>query len=127
MVTWGGRPELPTTEPESVVSRPTASNGEYKLNKTDCSNALQFAFPKGKKEAKGPLTNHQGNCNATIVSSINAESTISTAGASTGGQDILTVPANCNADNLCRTFINSTIANHQGSSWDAFVVFTEAT
>lgn len=120
-ITWG-KQILPATEPVGVVTESTGSTGDYSVPLQNCSDALQEAFPKNKNQASsGTLSKLVGMCNATITS-LNS-GYIASPKASRGGQDILTVPANCNAQNLCRSFINSSIADHQGVIWGELVTF----
>lgn len=101
----------------------TASEGEYTLNREDCSQALQNgAATIGSPQPSSGWTYHSGGCNAT-VSVMDPSKPVFGGHVSLVGQDVLNVPENCNAAGFCRTFINSTIADPDKVTWRTFVVF----
>ena len=121
-ITWG-QMKLPGTEREGVTTEPTAATGDYVVPLQNCSDALQQLFQPDKVSGSEEfLTKVVGSCNVTITSNL---TDIRPTKTSRGGQDILTVPANCNASDFCRTFVNSTIGDHQGAFWLEILTFRQ--
>lgn len=90
-------------------SAPNCGSGPYQLQKEDCSQAIQQAFPEGKGLTGGDLHKTVGGCKVDVPK---MGGTMAATAMSNAAQDILANPDCCNSAGLCRTTAGGTFDNH---------------
>ena len=118
---------FPANENQGVASVSTDFEGEYEVRLDDCVAALKNLQPTAKGlPQKGVqfLNGTAGGCNVTMTPAGQFAAT-DLDNVLRGGQDILTIPANCDEHGLCRTFMNSSIAGHGGKLFSQIVTFSQ--